>query len=44
MPLVHLSSDLPNLRDAVMVASFDGWVDAAEAASDAVAHIARVAS
>jgi PAC2 family len=41
MPLVHLSSDLPNLRGAVMVASFDGWVDAAEAASDAVAHIAE---
>ncbi len=41
MALVHLSSDLPDLRDAVMVASFDGWVDAAEAASDAVAHIAE---
>src|SRR4029079_12841696 len=27
-------------RDAVLVASFDGWVDAAEAASGAVAHVA----
>jgi hypothetical protein len=41
MALVHLSSDLPKLHSAVMVASFDGWVDAAEAASDAVAHIAE---
>jgi hypothetical protein len=32
--------DLPELRDAVLVASFDGWVDAAEAASGAVAHVA----
>src|SRR4051794_32811460 len=40
MSLVFLSQDLPDLRDAVMIASFDGWVDAAEAASDAVAHIA----
>jgi hypothetical protein len=39
VPLYHLEADLPPLRDAVMVASFDGWVDAAEAASGAVAHI-----
>ena len=39
MPLYHLEADLPPLRDAVMVASFDGWVDAAEAASGAVARI-----
>jgi hypothetical protein len=31
--------DLPELHDAVLVASFDGWVDAAEAASGAVAHV-----
>jgi AraC-like DNA-binding protein len=38
--LYTLADDLPELRDAVMVASFDGWVDAAEAASGAVAHVA----
>ena len=31
---------MPNLRDPVLVASFDGWVDAAEVASQAVAQIA----
>ncbi len=41
MALLHLSDDLPLFRNAVMVASFDGWVDAAEAASDAVAHISE---
>jgi hypothetical protein len=34
----------PQLRDAVMIASFDGWVDAAEAASSAVGQIADEAS
>ena len=37
--LYHLAEDLPAIDDAVVIASFDGWVDAAEAASDAVAHI-----
>jgi PAC2 family len=41
MNLITLVEDPPRLSDAVMVASFDGWVDAAEAASDAVAHIAE---
>lgn len=40
MPLYRLADDLPDLRDAVLVASFDGWVDAAEAASRAVGHVA----
>ena len=40
MPLFHLADDLPELRDAVLVASFDGWVDAAEAASRAVGQLA----
>ena len=40
MPLYRLADDLPDLRDAVLVASFDGWVDAAEAASRAVAQVA----
>ncbi len=40
MPLVNMSRALPDLINPVMIASFDGWVDAAEAASDAVAHIA----
>jgi hypothetical protein len=34
----------PQIRDAVMIASFDGWVDAAEAASSAVGRIAEEAS
>ncbi len=38
--LYRLTDDLPELDDAVMVASFDGWVDAAEAASGALAHVA----
>ena len=41
MPLYRLADDTPELDDAVMIASLDGWVDAAEAASEAVAHIAR---
>ncbi|MDX6545571.1 MAG: hypothetical protein QOG02_1345 [Gaiellales bacterium] len=40
MALYRLADDLPELHDAVLVASFDGWVDAAEAASGAVAHVA----
>lgn len=40
MALYELADHLPELRDPVVVASFDGWVDAAEAASGAVAHIA----
>jgi hypothetical protein len=40
VPLFRLADDLPQLRDAVLVASFDGWVDAAEAASRAVAQVA----
>ena len=40
MPLYRLADDLPALRDAVLVASFDGWVDAAEAASRAVGQVA----
>ena len=40
MPLYRLADDLPDLRDAVLVASFDGWVDAAECASRAVGQIA----
>ena len=41
MPLYRLENELPALEGAVLVASFDGWVDAAEAASSAVAHLAR---
>jgi len=37
--LYRLADRLPELREAVMVASFDGWVDAAEAASGAVAQV-----
>jgi PAC2 family len=40
VPLFRLADDLPELRDAVLVASFDGWVDAAEGASRAVAQVA----
>jgi hypothetical protein len=40
MALYRLADELPELHDAVLVASFDGWVDAAEAASGAVAHVA----
>ena len=38
--MYRLADELPQLDSAVLVASFDGWVDAAEAASGAVAHIA----
>ena len=44
MPLYRLADDLPDLRDAVLVASFDGWVDAAEAASRAVGQVAGEAT
>lgn len=44
MPLYRLADDLPELRDAVLVASFDGWVDAAEAASRAVGQVAGEAA
>jgi hypothetical protein len=40
VPLYRLADDLPEIRDAVLVASFDGWVDAAEAASRAVGLVA----
>ena len=35
-------SSVPPLRDPVMVAAFEGWNDAGEAASGAVAHLGRV--
>jgi len=44
VPLYRLADDLPDLRDAVLVASFDGWVDAAEAASRAVGQVAGEAT
>jgi PAC2 family len=44
VPLYRLAEDIPELRDAVLVASFDGWVDAAEAASGAVARVAGEAA
>ena len=31
--------DLPELRDPLMIVAFEGWNDAGEAASDAVAHL-----
>ena len=34
--------DVPVLRDPVMVAAFEGWKDAGEAASNAVAHLEQV--
>ncbi|HUZ85200.1 MAG TPA: PAC2 family protein [Gaiellales bacterium] len=39
MALYRIAPDLPPLHNAVLIASFDGWVDAAEAASGAVAQI-----
>jgi proteasome assembly chaperone (PAC2) family protein len=35
-------SGVPPLRDPVMIAAFEGWNDAGEAASGAVAHLERV--
>ncbi|MFM8894144.1 MAG: PAC2 family protein, partial [Actinomycetales bacterium] len=34
--------DLPELVDPVMVAAFEGWNDAGDAASSAVAHLRKV--
>lgn len=34
--------ELPSLRDPVMVAAFEGWNDAGEAASGAIAHLEEV--
>ena len=34
-----LSDDLPPLRDAVLIAAFEGWNDAGDAASGAVEHL-----
>jgi PAC2 family len=44
MPLHRLVDDPPPLHDPVLIASFDGWVDAAEAASSAVAVLAAEAT
>jgi proteasome assembly chaperone (PAC2) family protein len=40
--LVAGLADLPPLRDPIMIAAFEGWNDAGEAASGAVAHLQRV--
>jgi hypothetical protein len=40
MPLYALENDLPSLTDPVVVAAFDGWVDAAAAASSAIERLA----
>ena len=32
-------SDLPDLRDTIIVAAFEGWNDAGDAASDALEHL-----
>jgi PAC2 family len=42
--MYRLADELPVLRDAVLVASFDGWVDAAEVASRAVEVVAAAGS
>jgi hypothetical protein len=34
--------DLPELHDAVMIAAFEGWNDAGEAASAVIEHLAEV--
>jgi hypothetical protein len=34
--------ELPELVDPVMIAAFEGWNDAADAASNAVHHLAEV--
>jgi predicted ATP-grasp superfamily ATP-dependent carboligase len=39
---VSEESDVPLLRDPVMIAAFEGWNDAGEAASGAVAHLQRI--
>ncbi|MFC9994841.1 PAC2 family protein [Nocardia sp. NPDC127526] len=38
-PPVPPESDLPTLRDPILVAAFEGWNDAADAASGAVEHL-----
>lgn len=38
----HGDGELPTLRDPVMLAAFEGWNDAGEAASGAVAHMHHV--
>ncbi|MEV6772197.1 PAC2 family protein [Nocardia sp. NPDC051030] len=38
-PSVPADSDLPTLRDPILVAAFEGWNDAADAASGAVEHL-----
>jgi hypothetical protein len=44
MPLHRLVDDPPPLQEPVLIASFDGWVDAAEAASSAVGLLAAEAT
>jgi hypothetical protein len=39
---VNDQPDVPQLRDPVVLAAFEGWNDAGEAASGAVAHLHRV--
>ena len=34
--------DLPELKDAVMIAAFEGWNDAGEAASAVIEHLADI--
>ena len=40
MALYRLEEDLPPLTSPVLIAAFDGWVDAAGAASGAIDHLA----
>jgi proteasome assembly chaperone (PAC2) family protein len=40
--LVSEESAVPPLRDPVMIAAFEGWNDAGEAASGAVAHLQQI--
>jgi hypothetical protein len=44
MPLHRLVDEPPPLQEPVLIASFDGWVDAAEAASSAVGLLAAEAT
>ncbi len=34
--------DVPQLRSPILIAAFEGWNDAADAASSVVDHLARV--
>ena len=34
--------DLPELHDAVLIAAFEGWNDAGEAASAVIEHLAEI--